>query len=63
VLLLFLILGPVFVALTVLWLATYTLVAARAAETLKRARVRAMLDRVTGAVLIAIGLRVAAEHR
>jgi threonine/homoserine/homoserine lactone efflux protein len=63
VLLPFLILGAVFVAMTVLWLAAYTLVAARAAETLRRPRVRAMLDRVTGVVLIAIGLRLAAEHR
>jgi RhtB (resistance to homoserine/threonine) family protein len=63
VLLPFLILGAVFVAMTVLWLAAYTLVAARAAETLKRPRVRAALDRVTGVVLIAIGLRLAAEHR
>ena len=63
VLLPFLILGAVFVAMTVLWLAAYTLVAARAAETLTRPRVRAALDRVTGVVLIAIGLRLAAEHR
>jgi RhtB (resistance to homoserine/threonine) family protein len=63
VLLPFLILGAVFVVMTVLWLAAYTLVAARAAETLKRPRVRSALDRVTGVVLIAIGLRLAAEHR
>jgi RhtB (resistance to homoserine/threonine) family protein len=63
VLLPFLVLGAVFVVMTVLWLAAYTLVAARAAETLKRPRVRAALDRVTGVVLIAIGLRLAAEHR
>jgi RhtB (resistance to homoserine/threonine) family protein len=63
VLLPFLVLGAVFVAMTVLWLLAYTLVAARAAETLKRPRVRAALDRVTGVVLIAIGLRLAAEHR
>ncbi|MGZ4351547.1 MAG: LysE family translocator [Solirubrobacteraceae bacterium] len=59
----FLILGAIFVAMTVVWLAAYTLVAARAAETLRRPRVRAALDRVTGVVLIAIGLRLAAEHR
>jgi RhtB (resistance to homoserine/threonine) family protein len=63
VLLPFLVLGAVFVAMTVVWLAAYTLVAARAAETLRRPRVRAALDRVTGVVLIAIGLRLAAEHR
>jgi RhtB (resistance to homoserine/threonine) family protein len=63
VLLPFLALGGVFVLMTVLWLCAYCLVAARAAETLQRPRVRAMLDRVTGIVLIAIGLRLAAEHR
>ena len=63
VLLPFLILGAVFVLMTVAWLSAYCLVAARAAETLKRPRVRAALDRFTGVVLIAIGLRVAAEHR
>lgn len=63
VLLPFLMLGGVFVLMTVLWLFAYCLVAARAAQTLQRPRVRATLDRATGVVLIAIGLRVAAEHR
>jgi RhtB (resistance to homoserine/threonine) family protein len=63
VLLPFLVLGAVFVLMTVAWLCAYCLIAARAAETLKRPRVRAVLDRVTGVVLIAIGLRLAAEHR
>jgi RhtB (resistance to homoserine/threonine) family protein len=59
----FVVLGAVFALMTMLWLAAYCLVAARAAQTLQRPRVRATLDRVTGIVLIAIGLRVAAEHR
>jgi threonine/homoserine/homoserine lactone efflux protein len=59
----FLVLGAVFVAMTVLWLSAYCLVAARAAQTLQRPRVRAALDRVTGVVLIAIGLRLAVERR
>lgn len=63
VLLPFLALGAVFVSMTVVWLVLYCLVAARAAETLQRPRVRAVMDRVTGTVLIALGLRVAAEHR
>jgi RhtB (resistance to homoserine/threonine) family protein len=63
VLLPFLALGAVFALMTVLWLFAYCLVAARAAETLQRPRVRAAMDRVTGIVLIAIGLRLAAEHR
>jgi RhtB (resistance to homoserine/threonine) family protein len=59
----FLALGAVFVLMTVLWLCAYCLIAARAAETLQRPRVRAALDRVTGVVLIALGLRLATEHR
>lgn len=63
VLLPFLLLGTIFVAMTLLWLSAYTVLAARAARTLQRPRVRAALDRVTGVVLIAVGLRVAVEHR
>jgi RhtB (resistance to homoserine/threonine) family protein len=63
VLLPFLALGSIFVLMTFFWLVAYTLVAARAAETLQRPRVRAIMDRVTGVVLIALGLRLAAEHR
>jgi RhtB (resistance to homoserine/threonine) family protein len=59
----FLTLGAVFVLMTVVWLAAYTLVASRAAETLQRPRVRAALDRITGVALIAIGLRLATERR
>jgi RhtB (resistance to homoserine/threonine) family protein len=59
----FLALGAVFVLMTVVWLSAYCLVAARAAETLTRPRVRAALDRFSGVVLIAIGLRLAVEHR
>ena len=63
VLLPFLALGAVFVLMTVLWLGAYCLIAARAAATLRRPRVRSALDRVTGIVLIAIGLRLVTEHR
>ncbi len=59
----FLILGAIFVAMTFLWLLAYTLVAARAAQTLMRPRVRAALDRFTGVVLIGLGLRLAVERR
>ena len=63
VLLPFLILGAIFVAMTVVWLLAYTMVAARAAQTLMRPRVRTALDRFTGVVLIGLGLRLAVEHR
>jgi RhtB (resistance to homoserine/threonine) family protein len=63
VLLPFLALGAVFVAMTILWLCAYCLVAARAAQTLQRPRVKAAIDRFTGVVLIAIGIRLATERR
>jgi RhtB (resistance to homoserine/threonine) family protein len=63
VLLPFLVLGAVFVVMTVLWLLAYTLAAARAAQTLMRPRVRAALDRFTGVVLIGLGVRLAVERR
>ncbi len=63
VLLPFLALGAVFALMTLLWLFAYCLLAARAATTLQRPRVKAAMDRVTGVVLIALGLRVAIEHR
>ena len=63
VLLPFLVLGAVFVLMTVLWLSAYCLIAARAAATLQRPRIKAAMDRVTGIVLIGLGLRLAVEHR
>jgi threonine/homoserine/homoserine lactone efflux protein len=63
VLLPFLALGGVFVLMTLLWLSAYCLIAARAAEILQRPRVKAAMDRGTGVVLIALGLRLAFEHR
>jgi RhtB (resistance to homoserine/threonine) family protein len=59
----FLELGVVFAAMTIVWLFIYCLITARAAQTLMRPSVRAVLDRATGVVLIAIGLKVATEHR
>jgi RhtB (resistance to homoserine/threonine) family protein len=63
VLLPFLLLGGVFVVMTLAWLSAYALIAARAAAVLRRPRVKAILDRVTGAVLIGLGIRLATEHR
>lgn len=59
----FLLLGAVFVTMTILWLIAYCAVAARLAQMLERPRVKRILDRTTGVVLIALGLRLAAEHR
>jgi RhtB (resistance to homoserine/threonine) family protein len=59
----FLVLGGLFVAMTVSWLCAYALLAARAAGLLTRPRVKATLDRVTGLVLVGLGLRLATESR
>lgn len=49
----------VHVLLTLLWLGTYVYVLSRARHFFARPRVRRTLDRVTGTVLIAFGVRVA----
>jgi threonine/homoserine/homoserine lactone efflux protein len=56
-------LGLVFSAMTFTWLTGYAFAVAKAGDFLRRTRIRQALDRVTGAVLIALGLRLAAEHR
>jgi threonine/homoserine/homoserine lactone efflux protein len=56
-------LGLVYSALTLSWLTGYALVVARAGNVLRRERVRRALDAVTGAVLIAFGVRLATERR
>jgi len=59
----FLVLGSIFVALTLAWLCAYAVAASRASGILQRPRVRRALDRLTGVVLIALGLRLATERR
>ncbi|MFF4265179.1 LysE family translocator [Streptomyces virginiae] len=49
----------VHVLLTVLWLGTYVYVLSRAGRFFARPRVRRVLDRTTGVVLIGFGVRVA----
>jgi threonine/homoserine/homoserine lactone efflux protein len=56
-------LGLVFCSLTLLWLSAYALAVARAGDLLRRSRVRRTLDAVTGAALVARGLRLAAPDR
>jgi threonine/homoserine/homoserine lactone efflux protein len=53
----------VFSALTLTWLSGYALAVARAGDLLLRPRVRRALDAITGAVLVALGLRLATEQR
>lgn len=56
-------LGLVFAAMTFLWLAAYAVVIARAGALLQRPTVRRALDAVTGATLVALGLRIATAER
>jgi threonine/homoserine/homoserine lactone efflux protein len=55
-------LGLLFCAMTFVWLAAYAVAVAKAGELLLRPRVRRSIEAVTGAVLIALGLRIAAEQ-
>jgi threonine/homoserine/homoserine lactone efflux protein len=59
----FLVLGGLFVLMTVLWLCAYALVAVKASEVLRRPRVRATIDRLSGIILIGFGVRLALERR
>jgi threonine/homoserine/homoserine lactone efflux protein len=56
-------LGLVFSLMTFCWLAAYATVVAKAGDVLMRPRIRRTIEGVTGAVLIALGLRIAAEQR
>jgi len=56
-------LGLIFAILTFSWLALYAVVVATAGDVLRRPRIRRAIEGVTGAVLVALGLRLAAEHR
>jgi threonine/homoserine/homoserine lactone efflux protein len=54
--------GLLFCTLTLLWLTAYAAVVARAGNYLRRSRVRRWIEGVTGAVLVSLGLRLAAER-
>jgi threonine/homoserine/homoserine lactone efflux protein len=58
-----LVLGLVFSTMTLVWLSAYALAVARAGDFLRRGSVRRVLDAIVGAVLVALGVRVAAERR
>ena len=49
--------------LTLLWLGGYAAATGRAGKVLRRPHVRRAVEGVTGAVLVGLGLRVAAEAR
>jgi threonine/homoserine/homoserine lactone efflux protein len=57
-----LLLGLVFCSLTLAWLAAYAMAVAKAGDYLRRSGIRRAIAGVTGAVLIALGLRLATQR-
>jgi threonine/homoserine/homoserine lactone efflux protein len=58
-----LLLGLVFCTMTFVWLSAYAIAVARAGDFLRRRSIRRVLDAVVGAVLVALGVRVAVDRR
>jgi threonine/homoserine/homoserine lactone efflux protein len=56
-------LGMAFCLMTLAWLTAYAIVVARAGDFLSRSAIRRWVEAVTGAVLVALGLRLATERR
>ncbi len=56
-------LGLVFCCMTLVWLTAYAFAVAKAGDLLGRPAIRRAVEAVTGAVLIALGLRLATERR
>jgi RhtB (resistance to homoserine/threonine) family protein len=57
-----LLLAGIYSALCLVWLCTFTVAMSRMREALRSPRVTRVVERITGAVLIAVGLRVAVER-
>ena len=57
-----LMLGGIFIAFNVFWMCSYALAAVRLSHVLSRARVKAAIDRVSGLVLVGVGIRLAIER-
>lgn len=56
-------LGLVFCCMTLTWLTAYAFAVAKAGDFLRRPRIRRAIDAIVGAVLVALGLRLATERR
>ena len=56
-------LGLTFCAMTLAWLTAYAVIVERVRHLLGRSGIRRMLEAALGATLVALGWRVAAEHR
>jgi threonine/homoserine/homoserine lactone efflux protein len=59
----FLALGLCFSVMTATWLIAYAFAVSRARHVFQRPRIRRVVDGLTGAVLVAFGLRLASEQR
>jgi threonine/homoserine/homoserine lactone efflux protein len=57
------VLGALFSVMGLAWLCAYALVVSRGRSVLQRPAVKRALDRVTGVVLVGLGLRLALERR
>ena len=57
-----LILGGIFITFNVFWMCSYALAAVRLSHVLSRRRVKAVIDRVSGVVLVGVGIRLAIER-
>jgi RhtB (resistance to homoserine/threonine) family protein len=57
-----LLLAGIFEAMCITWLLAFTLTVARVREALRSPRVARVVERVTGSVLVAVGLRVAGQR-
>lgn len=56
-------LGLVFCTMTLVWLTAYAFAIAKAGDVLRRPSIRRAFDALLGAVLVALGLRLATDHR
>jgi threonine/homoserine/homoserine lactone efflux protein len=56
-------LGLLMCAMTLAWLAAYATAMAKARDVLRRPRVRRTIEGITGAALVALGIRLAGEQR
>jgi threonine/homoserine/homoserine lactone efflux protein len=56
-------LGLVFCSLTLVWLTSYAVAVAKAGDVLRRPSIRRIFEALTGAVLVALGLRLATDRR
>jgi threonine/homoserine/homoserine lactone efflux protein len=56
-------LGLAFSLMTLVWLAGYALVVARMGDVLRRPGIRRIMEGITGAALIGLGLKLASEER